>query len=732
MTSHTPHPERMTPDQAVTGLLDWWRHGAQRVAEVTGPRDCGRTRVLAEVAAAVPGAVSVDATDLTAEEIVGRILSSAGVELPLERRAGWADSLGESAVREGLVVLTNVQRAGRTRRSPQPGRIVRHLASDLAVGARTKVLIERAQDDDRPAHDRLVVTLAAPPPEAASPDVAPDHRGADVAGSTALRALALAEVRRTPLAVWQELTRALGTYEGQQVDTARLLEDCAGLLTLADDGTVSFRDERVAEAARSAVPSDALTAVNHGIVDWLRKWATGRPAPQGWAATDPIGRYAARGLATHAVQAGAFDEVQRDGRLVAHLAQVALIDAAHSQDPEGIDAGSPAGDATNLWLSGVDSLPQHEWASWLHLMSTVRGDRETAAAIERSGITLPWRVRWAHWRPPGGVGAPYVQPGPLTQLAVAPDGTWPDRTAVTAKGLWDERFRVWDAEAGEALAGPWSNEVPTAGQREPLWHPDKDTRVTPDQADLLEHVEEPAFLTGRLSFKNVSVVTGSGGVFAIEPAAPDAFKGLHPVHGEPMIKDTGYLCAVSKKSSGGSGPFWPELFEPRTVRRCAATSLPDGLTDAEALRVLQEVGLPAFEGAAMGLLALDQEPALTRLGTSGNDDLADVLAWDPPGPYYRIGMWRGQDIAVHGSSGQVHLLPAAPSEEDEGPVLIAGSLRTFIDLLQTYLAGRCMLAMAVSRVEIEAIREDVEITLSSIDEPGTDAGVWSVDLEEDY
>ncbi|MFJ9468563.1 SUKH-4 family immunity protein [Streptomyces caniferus] len=727
MTSDIPHPERTTPDRAVTGLVDWWRHGAQRVAEVTGPPACGRTQVLTEVADAVPGSVTVDATDLTAEEIVDRIVASAGLELPLERRAGWADSLAESAVRESLVVLTNVQRAGRTRRSPQPDRIVRLMASGLAVGARTKVLVERSQDDARLAHDRLVVTLAAPPSEAASADTPPGGHGADAVASTALRALALAEVRRTPLAVWEELTRALGAYEGQHVDTDGLLEDGAHLVALAEDGTVSFRDERVAEAARRTVPSDALTAVNRRLVEWLRTWAAGRPAPQGWASTDAVGRYAAHGLAMHAVQAGVFDEVQRDGRLVAHLSQVALIDAAHSQDPDWIDPDTLAADAANLWLSGVDSLPQHEWASWLHLTSTVRGDEETAAAIERSGVALPWRVRWAHWRPPGGMGAPYAQPGPLTQPAVAPEGAWPGRTAVTARGLWDDRFRVWDAESGEALAGPWRGELPTAGQREPLWRPDEDSGVTPDWADLLEHVEEPAFLTGRLSFENVTVVTGSGGVFAVEPTTPDAFEGLHRVHGEPLLKDAGYLCAVSKKASNGSGLFWPELFEPRSVRRCAAEALPDDPADAEALRLLQEVGLPAFDGAAMGLLALDEEPALTALGT--DDD--DVLSWDPPGPYYRIGMWRGRDIAVHGSSGQVHLLPEDP-EDDEEPALIAGSLRTFIDLLQTYLSGRCMLAMAGGRIELEAIREDMEITLSSIDEPGTDSGVWSVDLEEDY
>ncbi|MET8956140.1 hypothetical protein ACWEO4_25935 [Streptomyces sp. NPDC004393] len=81
----------------------------------------------------------------------------------------------------------------------------------------------------------------------------------------------------------------------------------------------------------------------------------------------------------HAVQAGQFDSVQRSARLAAHFDQVALIDAAHCHDRYRVEHGSPAGDAVSLWMSGVDSLAQREWASWLHLMSTVRRDLEIAA-----------------------------------------------------------------------------------------------------------------------------------------------------------------------------------------------------------------------------------------------------------------------------------------------------------------------------------------------------------------
>lgn len=42
------------------------------------------------------------------------------------------------------------------------------------------------------------------------------------------------------------------------------------------------------------------------------------------------------------MQAGEFDSVQRSGRLVARVDQVALIDAAHADDSYVVDGASPA------------------------------------------------------------------------------------------------------------------------------------------------------------------------------------------------------------------------------------------------------------------------------------------------------------------------------------------------------------------------------------------------------
>ncbi|MGF0169768.1 SUKH-4 family immunity protein [Streptomyces sp. Marseille-Q5077] len=506
------------------------------------------------------------------------------------------------------------------------------------------------------------------------------------------------------------------------------------------DGWVRFRDERHAETLRLTTDAEIVRAVNGELVSWLRD----QPA------TGTTGQYLAQGLAMHAVQAGEFDSVQRSGRLVARIDQVALIDAAHADDSSVLNGASPAGDAVNLWMCGVDSLSQREWASWLHLMSTVRGDTETAAQIASSGQPLLWQVRWAHWRPPGALNAEYVRPGPLGDPVVAPEDYLPGRHAVSAPGEWDERYRVWDAETGEELAGPWPEEMPAPGRREPLWLTDTERNVTPDWDDLtVFDTLEPPFVSDQVRVGDLLVVTGLGGIFAVELHDPAISPHVSKVHGEPLFDDPGFLPALHRGTASRRGSYDPDLFEPGVVRRLPAGLVPEGVTDAEARRVLTDVGLPAFEGAAIRLEALD----VVGLSPLAPGDLsADAV----PGAYYQIGTWGAGDLVLHGGTGQVVLFGAddwssaeddfdayfddEPDEPDEGgeqddggeqetsAVLIAGSLPVFIDLLQHYLVTRCMLGAAGSRTERVAIRDDLEDTLPDLDDADTDASFWTAAL----
>ncbi|MEV8312062.1 SUKH-4 family immunity protein [Streptomyces flavidovirens] len=554
----------------------------------------------------------------------------------------------------------------------------------------------------------------------------------------ALRALALAEVRRAPLVVWTALARALGSHTGhtgRPVDVTATLQSASELLEVDAAGWVSFRDELIAEALRRATEADVVRAMNVDLVEWLRN----QPV------AGATGQYLAQGLAMHAVQAGEFDSVQRSGRLVAHLDQVALIDAAYCHHRYRVAPDSPAGDAVNLWMSGVDSLTQGEWASWLHLMSTVRGDLETAADIAACGQQLPWRVRWAHWRPPGALSAAFVRPGPLGDPIVAPEDYCPGRRAVIAEGQWDERYHVWDAETGEELAGPWPDAVPAPGQRETLWLPDTERNVTPTWDDLtVFDALGPPFVSEQVALGDVVVVTGLGGIFAVEPQDSARAPGLSRVHGEPIFDDHGFIPALHTRTPQPRGAYDADLFEPGVVRRLPTHRLPEGVTDTEARRLLTDIGLPAFHGVEMQLAALDEQglPVL---------DTAALPSGALPGAYYKIGMWVTSDMVLHGPTGQVLLLDTdgwtnteddfddyfddESGDDDDGEMqgskalLIASSLAAFIDLLQYYVMGRCMLAASGSRLERLAVRDDLANTLPDLDAAGTAAGIWTATFQ---
>ncbi|NBE53692.1 SUKH-4 family immunity protein [Streptomyces boluensis] len=760
-SSRTPAPSPVPPEQALVTLREWLSAERPRVAELTGPAGSGRTRVLRQVHEAAPDSVFIDATGLTSEDVIHRVLAAAGLDNPPERRADWGYALEESPLRGKLIVLANAQRAGRTRRSAEPDRMVHRFSGELAV-AGVKVLVERDLPDVRRRHDHLVVALPPLPADESLERELPDGAAVE-----ALRALALAEPRRVPMDVWAELGRAWEVRSGRQVDVAAASR-ADGLLDVDDEGRALFRAEHVADALRRSVEPELVRAVHRDVVEWLRGRAADGPVP--------TRRYLSQGLAMHAVQAGEFDAVQRSGRLVAHIDQVALIDAARADRSYVVNGDSPTGDAVNLWASGVDSLPQDEWASWLHLMSTVRGDHETAAeiaaAVAASDRQLPWRVRWAHWRPPGAVGAEFVRPGPLAKPYLAPEEYRPGRPTVIAEGEWNDRYQAWDVRTGEQVAGPWPDAVPDPGQREDLWLPDGDRDVTPAWVDLtVFDALEPSFVAGQVAVGEVAVgdaavghvvvgdvvvVAGLGGIFAVDvhPAADGA--GLTEVHGEPMFDDPVWSPVPYDRAPQGDGLYAAGLFEPGVVRLLPKDRVPRGLTDTESLRVLTEAGLPAVEAVEMRLLALDEQ----GLAEADSDDLdsgeGDGDYGSSTSAYYRLGQWVTSDVVLNGSTGTVHLLGAndwvsddefddfffdegedSGAEDQDGDevqggagLLIAGSLTAFVKLLQQYLVTRCMLASAGYRREREEIRDSLSGTLSEIDAAGAASGAWTTGFTE--
>ncbi|MGW8395618.1 SUKH-4 family immunity protein [Streptomyces lydicus] len=743
--------EDVRADDAVARLLEWWRDGRREpVAELAGAPESGRTRVLRQVQEALPPGVWVDATGLTAEEVLQRVLAAAEVAPPPHRRAGWRGELRAADLGDRPVFLANAHRAGRTRTSVQPDRVVRSLARDIAVSARTKVVVE-ADPPARtpPRRGLLALHLLSDAPSDAPSDATDEESPVPLA----VRALALAELPRTPLAVWGELAEAVGAELPERAALPEFVRQFPGLLDL-DGAWVFFREERVARRLRRDFDAAQFRAAGARLLDRL----PARSPSEGTLPDrdDPVGQYLTHALPLHALHAGRFDDVQRDGEVLAHLDQVALLDAANCASPHGLDRRTPAGDAANLWLSGVDSLPQSTWAAWLHLMSTVRGDTEVADGIARSGIGLPWKVRWAHWRPPGGWDLSYLQPGPQLALSDVTEDVGEDitgdvtedasedaghdvpgaagRRVVAGQGAWDRRVRLWDAATGEQLGGPWSDGVPRPGQAEPLWPPDRDPQLTPPWVQLTTYGIAPELISDTLRPKGLDglvVVAGPGGVFAVEPADPGGFDGLGDVHGEPFFAPYGRV---------DGGTDWPApdpavldaLFGPGTVRRAAAGALPAGLTDEGARRLLTETGLPAFRGAEMRLVALDEEP-LAELSAdevwefTEDDDVPESAG---RGPYYRLGIWGGHRLVLDGEGGGVHVVPGEDEPGYEQP-LVASSLSTFVAMLQGYVFGRCLLPMAVSPAERERVRDLIALDLEAIDEEGAESAAWTDVLDDE-
>lgn len=259
-----PSPSPVPAEQALTELLEWQDRETHGVAELTGPPNSGRTRTLLRLREAIPHATFLDATGSTCEDLIEQVMAAAGLGFPEERRADWSYALGDSSFAGGLVIIANAQRAGRTRRSAEPERMVHRFAVELAVAGRLKVLIERDMPDVRCFHRNMVVELrSATGQEGAERQLA----GTD---ADALRALALAEVRRAPLAVWKALARAWESHTGRVADVTAALRSASELLDVDADDWGSFRDERVAETLRRSTDPEVVRAVNLAFVEWLR------------------------------------------------------------------------------------------------------------------------------------------------------------------------------------------------------------------------------------------------------------------------------------------------------------------------------------------------------------------------------------------------------------------------------------------------------------------------------
>ncbi|MFZ3566362.1 SUKH-4 family immunity protein [Streptomyces sp. BH097] len=679
------------PEGEVPGRVGaWWREGGRdgHLAFLALEDDHDASAVVRQTHEQVPGSVIVDATGLTAEQVLRQALTALDVELPADRPHAWRFGLG-AWPQERLLLVVNTHRAGPTRRSYEAERLVTRTLPQLARGKLTVLIHTVPGLLPSDAVPRTVFRVSAP---ATGPTPTPD--------SSALRALALAEPRFVPLPVWAQLVTALTGETASEDELAALVRESPGVLRTGPLG-VSFADEGLAERLRrdtgTEADSDELRRLHGHMVDWLTRSAPDFRHPEGWARHGSVGLYAATGLAMHAVQAGTYEDLLQDGRVVANLPQTALMDAARSIT-FCIPGNTAAADAIHLWGWGIVPRQQTEWASWMHLMALSRNDRAFASAVSSSGVALPWRAKWAKWRPPGGLHADFLEAGRLAALAEACFEGRPAVAGLQRRTVNEEELlyvSIWDMETGEQLTEPLEDDdILEEYGTELTWPPAPGhTLAAPDSvselfAASLPRRDDHAFMLPcvPLPVGEVTVFAGDLGLLAIEPSNSVSLSDFGarslPLSGD--YTDAGPCSPVDAPAPSHEDLI--TLFGEDLIHPIQPEDLPDRLTDPATRELLLEFGLPYMKEGAMGLFpfgnwemgVLDELPSWPE----GIDPVTET------GPFFQIGKWVGGKLVVDGPTGHVLRVPTEPGEDHLGGLPVTESLKEFLTLVAVFVTGR--------------------------------------------
>ncbi|MDC2958781.1 SUKH-4 family immunity protein [Streptomyces gilvifuscus] len=735
MPESNPQPEPLSTTQLSTHLVNWFREGCPGGSTLHVVSRGGSDGALQQVHAQVDGSIHLDAAGSDGEEVFRRILALAGVSEVDLTPHGWRRA-AKRLVEGKLVLITNAWRAGRTRRSSQPSLVRGSVAERLALRGAPVVVDAGPRGPQRERPQRGVITLALD--ESPSDD---GHGRLDALitvamNSPAIRALALSEPRQVPIPVWNQLAEALGVPQSDEQSLRRLVDDFPDLLSLTDD-QVSFVDESVPEEVRRTTSEEEHIRVHRHMTRWLREIAPQLRHPEGWERSGPVGWYAAHGLAMHAVQANDFEALLDDGEILANLPRGALIDAAHCAYDGSLFGSNPAADAVFLTMNGVMPSLQAEWASWLHLMATARGDTELGRSIETSGLRMPWKALWTHWCPPGGYHPSYLQPGPVYELFAV---RWKGRPAVASTDV-DDAVRIWDLATSELLAGPWADEDFPLRERGSLNWDTESAEGQPSSSDPgptnLEELraqdrsvegpgEDYEFLPVALELGTIKVVGGVGGLLAVQTPDPECPPEMAALAGAPLLGNrTAAGPARPKHAPETTASDLAALFPDSPAVHIPADRIPAGLTDETARRVLMDAGLPTADGSGIAFRPSEA-------------DLLKELAWpagveqaEEAGPFFRLGDWMGGTIVVDGASGHVLRIPHGPDEDGLEGVLLAQNLDRFLIMLTHWITGLRILERLENSDEKHLLRQHIDDAIWEIDQEGARAGAWTYRLHND-
>ncbi|MFF3644535.1 SUKH-4 family immunity protein [Streptomyces sp. NPDC002564] len=759
MTSGNQGPvlaEAVTFQEGVDRVVhDWSRLKGWGVHRVVDPSGAQGAEVLRAVHERVSGSVLVDAAGRTADDVFTEAVTALGARF--KTPGAWSRRLPKKPAR--LVLLAGADLVGRTRTSGDPRRLLQALNRLGGLGHTVFVAVRDPEFGDESSRS---LRLAAEPP-------ALDGVPAEVL------ALALAEARHVPYAVWQELVAGL---TGQRPDGGRTAGlatrhvDQSLLLVDTDTQTVSFRDESVARVLRRRIPVEDRARTHHHLADLLGDvLADALEQPAAARSTsaeppvqdDPLVRYATTALAAHCAAADLdagdtthprFTQLLRRTRHVAHLAPEALLEAAEGAGLGEAPGGSVLADAAHARDYALLPCDQGTWVAWLHLQATVRGDTELADGLAAAGVRTPWRVTWSRWRPPAALHPSYLACSSVVDLM---ELRLHDRPVAAAVAYRDRQRRVtlYDPHSGEELAAaPWKlGQDPEEALPGLCW-------PTPGgEADRPEPEPLNAALldAGPLTIGDTVVIAGRGGLFGIHTAPGTPFTGItrHP-GGHVEAACPALLKTPATVPRHGPAPRPADLdslvaSEDGTLIAVPRPLLPAGLTHAATRDFLVDQGVPAFRDVhGLGFFGLERDPAWWSMahgthtgppppsperllreigqptGIAPEDAGSDHAG--PSGPYFRIGQWMGDDVVIDGPTGAVlHL----SEQGDEGAVraeIVGRSLHDFLAMVSVWLLGALVFTETGDGIETREIPSRVKGLQSTLDPAGAAAGIWGIAL----
>ncbi|MFJ3658213.1 SUKH-4 family immunity protein [Streptomyces nigra] len=407
-------------------------------------------------------------------------------------------------------------------------------------------------------------------------------------------------------------------------------------------------------------------------------------------------------------------------------------------DATGLDAEGVFRDALRAVGVSEDEARPYAWDSAVFEHGT--GKLVLIAHAGRAGLTrrsaqpllvrdhavptlaLPWKVRWTHWRPPGGYDPGYLKPGPVGSLF---DVRWHDRPAI-ASTAYAKAMNVWDAETGDHLAGPWYGEtLPDKATTALTWPtaPSQAPPTTRKELRALASTEEgpdDELLPTLLRTGQLTVLAGPGGLFAVEGTAPA------PLPGAPLLgTKTAAGPALLTDATTTTAADLPQLFPDAPALRTPPESLPPGLTDETARRVLTETGLPVMQEKGIRLEP-DYDKFLWELSwTEGLQPPAET------GPFFQIGLWSGAELVIDGPTGHILRMPRSTDEGGLDGYLVATDLDRFLAMVTWWITGRRILNTIENRDEEHLFRQHIEDAVSIIDSAGAAAQIWTYALHND-